>query len=419
LDHPLARQYRQSARLIEKRRIRVSEQLIPTFSRQERDRRWGLVRKRMAAEKLDCLVGLPNQGRFEQLQANTRYLTQMGGFACEVAVVFPLAGEVTGIVQTPRDISWWTRAQDWISDLRGSRRLWSEAVITRLKELKITRGRVGVIGLKGLIRAPEGVVPWAMFENLRAALPEVEFVSATHIILETRAVKSTEEIAFIAEASRIAEMAVDTMMATARAGVPENVVYAGMLNTMVANGGELPTMIYWGAGPAPVAEHLVPSRRPLQPGDVLSNEIEAKWGGYIAQVAGPAVIGPIPKAQQALYDVSRGIFDALCELIRPGTPIVEIGRAYQRMAKEAGHNPTAWPFHGRGLGDDIPVMPSAAMESDAVFEAGHVLILKPGVMPSVGGEDAAERAGDTVQVTASGARRFGQRPLRITELPLR
>ena len=75
-------------------------------------------------------------------------------------------------------------------------------MIARLKELKLERGRIGVIGLKGLIRAPEGVVPWLMFERLREAFPNAEFVSATEIVLETRAVKSAEEIGFIREAER-------------------------------------------------------------------------------------------------------------------------------------------------------------------------------------------------------------------------
>ena len=180
--------------------------LIPTFSRGERDRRWGLVRRRMAAEKFDCLIGFPNQGRFEQLQANTRYLTAMGGFACEIAVVFPRDGEVTSFVQSGRDIAWWKEAQDWVTDLRNCRRLWSDGIVTRLKELKLTRGRIGVIGLKGLIRAPEGVVPWLSFERVKEALPEAEFVSATEIVLETRAVKSAEEIDFITEAARLAAL---------------------------------------------------------------------------------------------------------------------------------------------------------------------------------------------------------------------
>src|ERR1700722_11172774 len=122
--------------------------LIPTFSRAERDRRWSLVRGRMKDEGFDCLVGVPNGGRFEQLQANTRYLTQMGGFACEIGVVFPIDGEVTGVVQSGRDIAWWSAGEHRIGDLRNCRRLWSDAVIARLKELKLARAKVGVIGLK-------------------------------------------------------------------------------------------------------------------------------------------------------------------------------------------------------------------------------------------------------------------------------
>lgn len=397
----------------------TDDTLIPVFSRAERDRRWALVRKRMAEQRLDCLIGFPNGGRFEQLQANTRYLTQMGGFACEIGVAFPLEGEVTGFVQSGRDIAWWSAAQDWIGDLRNCRRLWSEAVIARLKELKLTHGRIGVIGLKGLIRAPEGVVPWLTFERVKEALPGVEFVSATEIVLETRAVKSAEEIAFIREAERLAESAVGSMLAIAREGVAENVLYAEVVRTMLAGGGELPTMIYWGAGPRPVSEHLVPSRRKLRAGDLLSNEIEAKYGGYVAQVAAPAVVGPIPDAQQAAFQAALGVFERLCGLIRPGARLADVGRAYQDLVREAGYKPMSWPFHGRGLGDDLPVMANASAASDAVFAEGHVMILKPGVVPPEEPEEAGDRAGDTVLVTKDGCRRLGQRPLRIAQIPLR
>ena len=395
--------------------------LIPTFSRGERDRRWALVRRRMAAANLDCLIAFPNQGRFEQLQANTRYLTAMGGFACEIAVVFPQDGAVTSFVQSGRDIAWWTAAQDWIADIRNCRRLWSDGIANRLKELKLMHGRIGVVGLQGLIRAPEGVVPWTMFERVKEALPGAEFVSATEIVLETRAVKSAEEIRFITEAARIAELAVDAMLAIAREGVAENVLYAELVRTMIANGGELPTMIYWAAGPGPHPSpaHLIPSRRPLAAGDILSNEIEAKYGGYVAQVAAPAVVGPVPAAHRKLFEATCGIFEEVCTLIRPGVKLAEFGRTYQRLVSEAGYKPMSWPFHGRGLGDDLPVMASAAAASEAVFEEGHVLILKPGAVPPDQDEDAGERAGDTVVVTKDGARRLGKRPLRIAEIPLR
>jgi Xaa-Pro dipeptidase len=393
----------------------VSESsFIPTFTLVERDRRWGLVRRRMAEEKLDCLIAFPNQGRFEQLQANTRYLTQIGGFATEVALVFPIDRDPAAFVQTPRDIAFWSGAQNWIPDLRGSRRLWADAVIGRLKELSIKS--VGVIGLQGLRRAPEGVVPWLMFEKVKAAFPHVDFVNATEMILTARAVKSAEEIGFIQKAEEIGEKMCETLFATARGGVPENKIYAAMVETLLAEGGELPTMIYWSCGPKLGRAHLVPTRRPLQRGDILSNEIEAKYGGYIAQVAAPAIVGPVPDGHRKLFEAAADAFAKLCPLIRPGARISDVGRAYLEILADAGYGPATWPFHGRGLGDDLPVLPDARAESDTVFEEGNVIILKPGLAPD-GDEDGAERAGDTVVVTKEGAKRLGRRPFQIIEIP--
>jgi Xaa-Pro aminopeptidase len=393
-------------------------ELIPTFSVRERDDRWTRVRKRMAQDKLDCLVGFPNQGRFEQLQANTRYLTQIGGYATEVAVVFPLDGEVTAFVQSANDVDFWSVAQNWITDVRNARRLWSDPIIKRLKELKLgPRSRVGVIGLKGLIRAPEGVVPWLMFEKVKESFPQVEFVNATEVLLETRAVKSAEEIAFIEKAEELAETAVNEMFAIARAGVRENVLYAEMVRSMIANGGELPTMIYWISG-EPGLRHLVPTPRKLKAGDMIHNEIEAKRAGYIAQIGAPAIVGSVPDRLHRIYEKAAKLFDELCPLVLPGKKMTDVGKEYVEIVKSMGCKPAPWPMHGRGLGDDLPVMQNPLAESDAVFEEGHVLIFKPGMIPTDGSEDANERVGDTVVVTKTGARRLGKRPLTMTEIPL-
>lgn len=389
--------------------------LVPTFSTAERERRWGLVRRKMEQERLDCLIGFPNQGRFEQLQANTRYLTQIGGFATEVAVVFPIDQDVTAFVQTPSDVEFWGRAQAWVSDLRSTGRVWGKPIIERLRE--ISPKRIGILGLAGLIRAPEGVVPWTMLENVKEAFPGVEFVNATHVTLTARAVKSPEEVSFIEKASALAEAAVEAMFAIARRGVRENVLFAEMYKTMIAGGGELPTMIYWNAG-QPGIRHLVPTPVPLEAGDVIENEIEAKWGGYIAQVCAPAMVGPIPEQTFASYQARAKLFDSVCGMLRAGRSLRDVGREYVETVKDAGFEPAAWPLHGRGLGDDLPVMQNALADTDAAFEEGQVLIVKPGMSaPNARGAEN-ERVGDTVVVTKTGARRLGKRALTIASIPL-
>ena len=395
----------------------AEETLIPTFSLDERKRRWDRVRQLMGEGQLDCLIGFPSQGRFEQFHANTRYLIQIGGFMTEAAVVFPLAGEVTAIVQTPRDVEWWSSIHHWIKDLRASRRTWGEPIINRLKELHLERARIGVIGLKGLVRAPEGIVPWTMFEKVKETLPNAEFVNATPLLLKARAVKSSEEISFVERAEEVAERAVDTLAEVARIGVRENIVYAAMINTMISHGAELPTMIYWSAGQGRSVSHLVPTTRKLQAGDLLTNEIEAKWGGYIAQVVAPAFVGPIPPHHQSTYATSKKMFDVLCPRMRPGTALGSLSKEYQTMAKDAGYGPATWLFHGRGLGDDLPIMPAAMVDSEETLEEGNVLILKPGLEALDGGDEGTVRAGETVVVTKDGARRLGKRRMAVIEIP--
>ncbi len=67
--------------------------MIPQLSIQERDRRYQLVRAEMAKRGIDVLLLPANTGRWEQLQGDSRYLTNIGGFATEMFTVFPARGK--------------------------------------------------------------------------------------------------------------------------------------------------------------------------------------------------------------------------------------------------------------------------------------------------------------------------------------
>jgi Xaa-Pro aminopeptidase len=143
-------------------------------------------------------------------------------------------------------VEWWGLAQDWVKDIRPSRRSYGEPVIQRLKEARARR--IGVIGLQGLVRAPEGVVPWGTYEKIRGALPQVEFENATDLMQEVRSVKSAEEVSFIEKASHIIGDAIEVMIREARPGVPESHLLGAMLNEITRKGGEPITMLLFGAG---------------------------------------------------------------------------------------------------------------------------------------------------------------------------
>jgi Xaa-Pro dipeptidase len=389
----------------------MEKPIIPTFSQSERSRRWGTVRDLMRRDKLDALICLPNQGHWDQFGADARYLTQIGGFQTEVAVVMPLESDVTAIVRGENEIEWWSLAQEWVKDIRPSRRSYSDPVSQRLKEIRAER--VGVVGIEGLVRAPEGIVPWGIYEKLRTALPRVRFENATHLMQEARSVKSPEEIAFIERAAEIIGLAIEALVKEARPGVSESHLVAELLKEIIEQGGEPITMLLFGAGgpEVPWAQRVVTSR-PLKTGDLINTEVEAKYGGYIAQALQPISLGPRSKELERIFDITKVIFEKMLEVLKPGSTFGEVVAFYQDQVRTAGYEPDAALMHGRGLGEDAPMLWGAVRdfpESEAPLKEGHVFILKPAARK--GEMRDFIRAGDTVVIERSGARRLGKREL--------
>jgi len=394
----------------------MEKPIIPTFSLEERDRRWSAVRAEMRKANLDAVIGLPNQGHWDQFGADIRYLMQIGGFQTEVAAVFPLQDRPTAVVRGANEIEWWGLAQDWIKDLRPSRRSYGEPVIQRLKEIRAER--VGVIGLTGLVRAPEGVVPWGTYEKIRGALPSVQFENATDLMQEARSVKSAEEIAFIEKAAAIIGSAIGAMIAIARPGVPESHLVGEMLREMMRQGGEPITMLLFGAGgpEVPWAQRIV-TTRPLKTGDLINTEVEGRYAGYIAQALQPVSLGPRPDAIVKMYDATKVIFEKMLKLLKPGLSFGEVVAFYQGEVRSAGYEPGEALMHGRGLGEDAPMVwggVSDFPEARQKLKAGHVFILKPAARK--GAMRDSIRAGDTVAIEAGGARRLGKRPLEFLSI---
>ena len=389
----------------------LEKPIIPTFSLEERDRRWNLLRQEMRTADLHALISLPNEGHWDQFGADTRYMTQIGGTQTEVGAVLPLEGDVTAVVRGANEIEWWGLAQDWVKDIRPSRRSYGEPVIERLKEIRAEH--VGVVGLAGLVRAPEGIVPWGTFEKIRAALPTVKFENATDLMQQVRSVKSAEEVVFIEKAAEIIGKALDALIEHVKVGVRENELIAEMLREIVYQGGEPITMMLFGTGgpEVPWAQRVFTTRQ-LKAGDLINTEVEGKYAGYIAQALQPISLGPKPQQLEKIFAATKIIFDKMLKFLKPGVTFGEVAQFYQDEVQAAGYEPDGALLHGRGLGEDAPMLWGARRdfpEKEAKLKEGHVFILKPACKQGFMRDSI--RAGDTVAIEANGARRLGKRDL--------
>ncbi len=394
----------------------VERLVVPRFSLVERDRRWALVRRLMAEAGLNAIVTAVNTGHWDHFQANTRYLTGIGGNCGEASAVFPLEGEVTAIAMGIPPIHYWLGFQDWVTDVRNCNRYFGRGIVERLKELKMERARIGVAGLYNISRAPEGVMPYGTMRAIEEAFPHATFVDATDLLERARYVKSAEEIDALAKAVELVEKAIDAMAATTRPGVPECEVYAAMIYAMTKEGGELPTMLQWTAGPEPHGNNILPTLRPLQNGDIVMNEIEARWLGYVGQGVQPMFIGKVDRVWRDIFKTCEEILQATYDVFRPGITIGELNEFCLNWGKRHSTFVTRPLFHGRGLGDDAPVSARSTRDEHARWrlEENTVFILKP----TVATPDGNKRLywGDCVACTANGPRRLGKRPIRAIEV---
>jgi Xaa-Pro aminopeptidase len=389
--------------------------MIPQLSIQERDRRYKVVRAEMAQRGIDCLLLPANTGRWEQMQADSRYVSSIGGFGTEVFTVFPREGEVTAYIFNRA--AWWKQAQQWVADVRDGRNRWGQNAIERINELALQKGTIGISGLAGLFRAPEGIIPYSSVKAIQDAFPTAKIVNATEMMQEIRAVKSAEEVSMLERSAAIVEKTIEAMVENANPGVSEKELYGAMVNAMLANGGELPTLFFLSAGPGLSNSSFVPTDYRIQKDDRIIDEIEAKYGGYAAQAVCPVVIGTQDDAYQKMIDISRACFDAILGAMKPGVTFGALFDVYKRTVEEQGKGKYLWNhpmMHARGLGDDGPALlgdKDLERFSRIQLQTGMTFILKPQVRPAEGKGRAS--LGDTVTVTESGARRLGKRELQL------
>ncbi len=389
--------------------------LIPQLSLEERDRRYKNVREEMARLGIDVLLLPANSGRWEQLQADSRYLSSIGGFATEIFTVFPREAEPTAYVFNRA--AWWKRMQRWIGDVRDGRNRWAENAIERLKELNFDQGTIGISGLSGLFRAPEGIIPYTTVTKLQEHFPRAKIVNATEMMQEVRAVKSAEEIALLERSAALIERMIATMRENARPGITDRDLYAAMTQTMLSGGGELPTLFFIGSGPEIAQSSFVPTSRVLQKGDRIVNEIEAKIAGYAAQAVAPLALGEPGAEYRRMVELSTECFHAILAAMRPGATFGALFDIYTDTIERASAGKYSWShpmMHARGLGDDGPaLLGDRDLERFRKIElrTGMVFILKPQVR-AIEGKGRAS-IGDSVVVTERGARRLGKRALKL------
>jgi Xaa-Pro aminopeptidase len=353
------------------------------FSAQEYARRYAALRAKMKEHKLDCVIaaGGPSHWSFG---GGMLWLTghwEWHALCCYVVV--PLDGEPTMIYSMGGTHAEAVRRQVEVSvkDVRHSRNgQYAQVMVERLKELKLERGRIGLMEIDP---RHEDYMPVNQYNTLRAGLPDAEIVFTKGFLHDLVVIHSAEELDCVRKAGVLCQRAMEAMVARAKPGVKEYELRAAAGSAILEGGGDIDFLIIGStpmANPALIFGNPRPSGRVLQHGDIINMELAAGYRGYTAQIGSPICIGePTDMVRKFWDDITLPGYKKIVAEIAPGRP-AEAMRTAAKFFRDHGVQSRPTQCHGIDLVTDNPHVAAEhvkGVEGDMVLKPGMVIMAEP------------------------------------------
>lgn len=211
--------------------------------------------------------------------------------------------------------------------------------------------------------------------EIRDLLPGAKFVDAAQLLLDLRAVKSQQEVSYVATAASATAAALDVAFEQIEAGMSERDVHELVAREIVMRTGDGPTDMRVHSGKDHTGNNLVQfarASRKLEVGDSLTVDTGVRINGYACDIARMGVIG---EATEAQYEMHQYVFDLnrYCwTYLRPGNLCSDVARACTEELKKSGKKKSSAGRIGHGVGIDCLEFPSLAEDDDTVIEEGMV-----------------------------------------------
>ena len=353
------------------------------FSKKEYERRYRALRNKMQEQKLDAVI-VPGGPSHWSFGGGMTWLTgHWEWHALASYVLVPLEGDPTMIFSMGGTHAEAVRKQVKVAiqDVRHSRNgRYADVMVERIRELKLERGRIGLMELDG---RHSDYLPVNQYNVLRENLPDAELVFTKGFLHELLSIHSAEELDCIRKAGVLCCNAMDAMVARARPGVKEYELRAAAGAAILEGGGDIDFLIIGStpmADPAMVFGNPRPSSRILKKGDIINMELAAGYRGYTAQIGSPICLGePTEMVRKFWDDITLPGYHRSVAEIAPGRP-VEAMRTASQFFREKGCQSRPVQCHGIDLVTDKPHVTSehvGAEDFEQILKPGMVIMAEP------------------------------------------
>ncbi|HXV34094.1 MAG TPA: M24 family metallopeptidase [Gaiellaceae bacterium] len=262
------------------------------------------------------------------------------------------------------------------------------AVAGRLRELGVTGGRAGLVGVNATFSMG---MPYGHHARLREELPGLELVDVTLPYARLRLRKSEEEVDWLRKAAELTDRAIVALAEGARPGMSD-IELVALAEAAYRPEGGMPRIMFLRSmamdDPNGCLPAQNPSHRRIAAGDVIITEFSASYWGYTGQIQRPIFVDAEPTGEwQRMFDVALASYETIMDVLEPGATEADAIRAGSVIG-EAGYAIYDDLVHGYGVDIMPPIVDRSCVQwwpwDDAspapagrTFEEGMALVVQP------------------------------------------
>jgi D-alanyl-D-alanine dipeptidase len=357
--------------------------------------RWERAQAAMKQYRFDLLLVSPSSDFFYLLGQHGHLSTRM------TLLALPVEGRpalLVGALEQPGYAEW----EDAI-DLLPWRDDQDPLEVLRRRFAPVSVGGVGVNDRL-----------WSVFLlRLQEVFRAARWYSASPVLRTLRAIKDTDELATMREASRRTDLVWETFARQPVAGLTERQA-AARLTALLAEQGMPPSFdISVAAGPNGASPHHTPGDRVIAAGDPLVCDFGGLLDGYCSDMTRTVHVGPPGDEFQKVYGIIKRAQESAFRSVRPGTRCEEVDEAARWVIEASGYGERFIHRTGHGLGIDIHEEPYMVKGNRQPLQPGMVFSDEPGIyLPGQFGV----RIEDILVVTEDGAERLNNASRELTVL---
>lgn len=228
---------------------------------------------------------------------------------------------------------------------------------------------------EGRIAIELDYMPARDYIRLVQRLPKARLEECKEIYFQTRMLKTDAEVAILRRVGTLTDRVVGDVLRAIRPGMTEKAIGRLIVNLLLEGGAD--NLKYQvGSGARSGIINCAPTDKPIERGDVLRIEILGELDSYRSNVTRTAVVGTPTAEQRRIWQVMIAARDTCKGMLRPGTPVADLYRAYLRVCRDGGIEPSL-KFLGHGIGQTIHEEPYITDSREIVFAPNITFTMEP------------------------------------------